>query len=594
MSASTPRESSPELARIMGAVARDLFGEPNEGLSSDDELCFGSRGSLKVNLKAGTFFDFEAGAGGGTLDLVMRERHVDKKGALAWLREHKHLADAAKMKIVARYPYTDSDGKLLYEVVRLDPKDFRQRRPDGAGGWLWKMKGVERVLYRLPSVLAAVEAGAPVYVVEGEKAADALSSLGVAATCSPGGACKWRDIYATVLAGAGVVILPDNDEPGMAHAAQVAKSLRRLASRAVSLQVLALPGLPAKGDVADWIAAGGTADELARLAAEAPEPSEEEASAAEAADSSSITEDAVAQAFTERHGGALRYCHHAQHWYVWTGSHWRREESKLAFAWAREMCRYTAQQATDKEKPKISKASFSAAVERFAQADRTFAVTASTWDRDPMLLGTPGGTVNLRTGILRPAEPADYITLQTAVAPAPRGTPHPKWTTFLDAATDTDTELQAFLQRLVGYCLTGDVTEEVLAFLYGEGWHWQGHVPRHDRRGSCRLCRLGADRGVHRRHAPQPRILPRPDGRRAPGDGIRDRSRRNLGRVANQGDDRQRGAAFRSASLRQALHVYAAVQDPSRRQSRAAAERPLQSDGAAHAHRTVQAQARAA
>ena len=474
MSASGSRESSPELARVMGAVARDLLGEPNEPLSTEDELRFGTRGSLSVNLKAGTFFDHEAGVGGGVLDFVMRERHIDKEGALAWLRHHKHLAEPRKLNIVARYPYTDPDGGLLYEVVRLDPKDFRQRRPDGVGGWLWKMKGVERVLYRLPSVLAAIEAGAPVYVVEGEKAADALSSLGVAATCSPGGACKWRDSYATVLAGAGVVILPDNDEPGMAHAAQVAKSLRRLTSRAATLQVLALPGLPAKGDVADWIAAGGTADELARLAAEAPEPGEEEASAVEAADASGVTEDAVAQAFTERHGGALRYCHHAQHWYVWTGSHWRREESKLAFAWAREMCRHTALQAPDKERPKISKASFSAAVERFAQADRAFAVTASVWDRDPMLLGTPGGTVDLRTGILRPAEPADYITLQTAVAPALRGTPHPTWTAFLDAATDADTELQAFLQRLVGYCLTGDVTEEVLAFLYGEGGTGKG------------------------------------------------------------------------------------------------------------------------
>lgn len=475
MSASgRPRESSTELVRAMGAVARDLLGEPNEPLSTDDELRFGSRGSLSVDLKAGTFFDHEVGVGGGVLDLVMRERHVDKDGALAWLREHKHLAEQRKFNIVARYPYTDPNGRLIYEVVRLDPKDFRQRRPDGAGGWLWKMKGVERVLYRLPSVLGAVEAGQTVYVVEGEKGADALASLGVTATCSPGGACKWRDSFAPTLAGADVVLVPDNDEPGRNHVAMVAKSLRHFVHRAASVRVLTLPDLPEKGDVADWIAAGGTVEDLTRLTEQAIEPDLSEPDAAAEVGTFSVTEDGVAQAFAAKHEAELRYCHHAQHWYVWTGSHWRREESKLAFSWAREMCRHMALQADEKDQPKISKASFSAAVERFAQADRTFAVTASTWDRDPMLLGTPGGTVDLRTGVLRPADPADYITLQTAVAPAPRGTPHPKWTAFLNAATDGDAELQAFLQRLVGYCLTGDVTEEVLAFLYGEGGTGKG------------------------------------------------------------------------------------------------------------------------
>lgn len=466
-----------ELSRAMGAVSRDLLGEPNQALSTADELRFGSRGSTSVDLKSGTFFDHEADKGGGVVDLVMLKRHVDKEGALAWLREHRHLAEPGKFNIVATYPYTDPNGKLLYEVVRLDPKDFRQRRPNGADKWLWKMKGVERVLYRLPAVLAAVQAGKTIYVVEGEKAADALSALGVTAICSPGGACKWRDSYTPTLAGADVVLLPDNDEPGRNHVAMVAKSLRSIVHRAASLRVLELPDLPDKGDVADWIAAGGTAEELARLTEEALEPvaSQPDAGASdETSETFDNTEDGVARAFVAHHQSGLRYCHHSQHWFVWTGSHWRREESKLAFSWARDMCRRMAILVEEKDRPKISKASFAAAVERFAQADRTFAVTADAWDRDPMLLGTPGGTVDLRTGLLRPADPTDYITLQTAVAPAPPGTPHPTWTAFLDAALNSDIELQAFLQRLVGYCLTGDVTEEVLAFLYGEGGTGKG------------------------------------------------------------------------------------------------------------------------
>ena len=459
----------------MGPVARALLAE-EPTTETDDELKFGARGSLAIDLKKGTWFDHEAGRGGGVLAFVMERRSTDKAGALAWLRDHKHLPPAAdKFNIVARYPYVDPDGVLLFEVCRLDPKSFRQRRPDGAGGWVWKMQGVQRVLYRLPSVNGAVAAGHTVYVVEGEKAADRLAALGVTATCSPGGANKWRREYGMPLAGADVVILPDNDQPGREHAAGVAKALQGITSRAARVRVLALPGLPDKGDVADWIAAGGTVAELERLTAEAPEAASlPEPGPSEAPDGFEVTEDGVALAFAAQHGDTLRYCHHAQHWFVWTGSRWKREESKLAFSWAREVCRHMAMQAEDKDRPKISKANFAAAVERFAQADRVFAVTASTWDRDPWLLGTPAGTVDLRTGVLREADRADYITLQTACMPAPAGTLHPEWSAFLDQATGGDKALQAFLQRLAGYCLTGDVTEEMLAFLYGEGGTGKG------------------------------------------------------------------------------------------------------------------------
>ena len=188
----------------------------------------------------------------------------------------------------------------------------------------------------------------------------------------------------------------------------------------------------------------------------------------------SFTEDGVALAFTAQHIGDLRYCHHAQHWFVWTGAVWRREESRLAFDWARGVCREMALQAKEKHQPNISKAAFCGAVERFAQADRCFAVTQETWDRSPWLLGTPGGTVDLKTGTVKPAELDHYITKQTLCTPAPAGTPHPIWTAFLQAATGGDKDLQAFLQRLSGYFLTGDVTEEMLAFLYGEGGTGKG------------------------------------------------------------------------------------------------------------------------
>ncbi len=128
-------------------------------------------------------------------------------------------------KIVATYDYVSEGGELLYQVVRFSPKDFRQRRPDGAGGWEWKLAGQRRVLYRLPEVLAASAAGELVYVTEGEKDADALADLGITATCNAGGAGKWRSEYTAALAGARVVIVADKDEPGRKHAFAVAAAL---------------------------------------------------------------------------------------------------------------------------------------------------------------------------------------------------------------------------------------------------------------------------------------------------------------------------------------------------------------------------------
>ena len=177
------------------------------------------------------------------------------------------LTDENNKKIVAVYDYCDATGKLLYQVIRLEPKTFQQRRPDGNGKWVYNLKGITPLLYRLPELLKA-SLDDWVFVVEGEKDVDRLASLGLVATTNSGGAGKWRSEFAEHFKDRRVAILPDNDEPGRRHAEQVARSLR---GKAASIKVLELPGLPEKGDVSDWLAAGGTKDELVRLAAEAPE-----------------------------------------------------------------------------------------------------------------------------------------------------------------------------------------------------------------------------------------------------------------------------------------------------------------------------------
>lgn len=164
-------------------------------------------------------------------------------------------------RIVATYDYRDASGKIVYQIVRFEPKDFRARRPDGNGGWEWRLAGAPRVLYRLPDILAA-NPDDIIFVVEGEKDADRLSSVGLVATCNPGGAGKWARLSDdSALCGRHVVVIADKDQPGRAHAADVAARLR---GRAASVRVIELPG-PGK-DASDWFDAGGTADELLRIA----------------------------------------------------------------------------------------------------------------------------------------------------------------------------------------------------------------------------------------------------------------------------------------------------------------------------------------
>lgn len=206
---------------------------------------------------------------GCKLDAILKALQLEEKDLFA----EREPERAPGGDVIATYPYLDETGMLLFEAVRLVPKSFRQRRPDGKGGWVWKLDGVRRVLFNLPEVLAD-KTGRRVFVVEGEKDVETMRALGFLATCCAGGANAWHHVAehaAKVLAGRHVTILPDNDDAGRKYAAAVAASLR---GHAAAVRVLALPGLAEHGDVSDWVRDGGTAGALIELVKSAPAPDE--------------------------------------------------------------------------------------------------------------------------------------------------------------------------------------------------------------------------------------------------------------------------------------------------------------------------------
>jgi P4 family phage/plasmid primase-like protien len=175
-------------------------------------------------------------------------------------------------RIVATYPYHDKAGKVLLEVARYDPKDFRQRRPDATApdGWTWNTKGIKKVLFRLPETLAAIASGEFIFVCEGEKDVLAMVQRGFSATTNPGGAGKWQDGYTETLRGADVVIVADKDKAGHDHAQLVAGKLHGVAK---TVRVIELPDVGGKAvkDAFDFFAAGGDAGQIAGFVDATPE-----------------------------------------------------------------------------------------------------------------------------------------------------------------------------------------------------------------------------------------------------------------------------------------------------------------------------------
>ena len=441
--------------------------------------------SLEVVLegeKAGLWTDRATGEGGDVFDLIAAHHGLDTQAdflrvleiagqAIGRTSEHQPKRKKAPVPMddlgqaTAKWDYQDASGSLIAVVYRYDPPGGKKQfRP-----WDAKRRRMvppePRPLYNQPGLVHASE----VVLVEGEKCAQALIDAGIVATTAMNGAnapvekTDWMP-----LAGKSVVIWPDRDKPGWEYAAQAAQAI--LAAGARTCHILyppedAMEGWDAADAIAEGFDVGSFLEHGPRL--QMHDVALEDEPVAGTDESVWGTEDALALAFTRRYHKDWRYVATWGRWLVWDGSRWRTEDTLAATDLIRSVCRHAAlKSGNPKVAAKLASASTVSGVERLARADRRHAANTEEWDADPWLINTTSGVTDLRTGRERAHDRSDRMTkIATAT---PRGE-CPTWLQFLREITGGDQALQDYLQRMVGYALTGSTQEHAVFFLYGTG-----------------------------------------------------------------------------------------------------------------------------
>lgn len=408
---------------------------------------------------------------------------------------------SSQKQILATYDYAALDGTVLYQVVRYFPKEFRQRRVGPDGKWVWDMTPLKgkHVPYKLPKL----KGQNLVFIVEGEKDADALWHLGLPATTNSGGAKKWGASETKALQQAGVsrvVILPDNDQAGQDHATLVASSVK---NAGIAVSVLELPHLPEHGDVVDWLGNGGSKDELVKLTAALPYvlPAAAQPTPAPVIESVpsphalaaplkyNLTHAGAAEAFCDRYGHLVRFDHTRDRWYIWHQHRWRMDEDEGVYRLALDHVRHWSHEVIEASDFSARKKwqDFTLRLEQrpqmqafmwFVQKNKQVKTTGLTWDSNPWLMCVKNGVLDLRTGVLRDGKPGDEITLQAGVAYDPDAT-CPRWLQFLGeifaGLADTDAVIE-FVRQFCGYLLTGRTSEQIVVFCHGRGRNGKGRL----------------------------------------------------------------------------------------------------------------------
>jgi len=464
--------------------------------------------------RGGSVYDLEMELGGVDFPAAANEvrrivgrpalRTVDREPEMKWglpgwshqyLRERIEKVERERgWKHTAIYPYFFADGQFSYVKVRFidkqNDKTFRQWAVSSNGGWISRKKaGREPLLYRLNTLAAAEE----IFIVNGEKAADrGAADLGIATTCAPDGEGKWWGEYTKPLVGKLVRIVIDRDEKGELHGKVVSEAL---GPHVREVKIVRLPGLPLKGDLWDWIEAGSARQQLIEIVANTPAfqlpPPSTDAPAPQTHASVEYpllqqlrNDTGNADRLILKFGDRLRYCPAFKKWLVWDGRRWAVDDQVAARRLAKKtMLDYLTQAADagndDHQRFAYSSLEARRIVNLLAMAECELVITPDKLDTHPFLLNFLNGVLDLETGALLPHDPERYITKLVRYHYNPRAA-CPLFLSFIarimgnhpDASEpelDRAERMVAYLQRALGYSLTGATVEKAVFVPFGSG-----------------------------------------------------------------------------------------------------------------------------
>jgi len=434
--------------------------------------------------------------------------------------------------------YQDEKGNLISGIKRYTKKGDKQyarlHTLDNGITWKYGKGNTKDYLYRVPEIKGTSN----IIIVEGEKCVDCINQIipkdkqkDYIATTNIGGAGRWKDDYNQYLKGKNVFIIPDNDSPGREHANKIYWSLK---GSGIESKVIELPNIDSlktkagtgnenKADIDDWFKSEHTIDDLFGLTnsinghlptwiqnnmesenkqAEAKLNDQQKILSERLLDCCQREQDGDANLFTDIHRDHFIFDHTAGKWYEWQKHYWKEDVTDRAIrafdsvisAYEREYLKYSTESLEsakkgDKEGEKeneairkaykrkvviLQKKEWKRDVLYLAAVDGRLSMVGDEWDKDHYLLGCQNGVIEFKTGAFRSGKQSDFIKTLTNVTWEGIDVKAPTWEEYLNSLFDSNRKLIAYLQRLLGYAITGLTTEHILPILWGKSRNGKG------------------------------------------------------------------------------------------------------------------------
>ncbi len=420
--------------------------------------------SMSIDLKDGSWLWYchPCETGGNIIHYVMKKYGLKKGQAIKKLANHFNLdTTPSKPKVIAEYSYTDETGKELYKILRFSPKDFKANK---------KLNGQRQVLYHLPEVIKADK----VWLVEGEKDADNVRKLDLTATTAPFGVSHWKPQFSESLKGKQVMICLDvGTEREAEHRADDI-----LRAGAQEVKIIELPGLEKKGeDISDWIELqdSKTLEELRPWL----EMIAGNTLCFNEIENEHSTDLGNAMRFARQHSKDTRFCYEGRKWFCFNGIRWEKDNVGEIERKAKKTVRsiYAEASKIKDESLRKERATFALRSESsqkikamlsLAESESKIPILSNDFDSDIYALNVLNGTIDLKTGNLKPHNSGDLITKLCPVNYDLKEE-SPLWEKFLNEIMGGNDELISYLQKVIGYSLTGDIKEQCFFILYGPG-----------------------------------------------------------------------------------------------------------------------------